>query len=294
MNLNNRQKATIIFIVYLIATLILLFFGYSVQKPEITRQEFPFTITYSYQGETNTISGIYAGEYVPKAKYLGDNSVGWYGYIQDQDRLQADFYRIGEIDSQKFSINLNIVPGYLMGDPAYAGSVCQPAGVYHSFDGMNDITVTDPAELEKLGLSIVGWEYPEPVENHFSFGGFSLSSEATLYTAVIAIAALLACMILIRKDKQIVVYGAMDKISIMLNFLIAIVVFPFIFMVSAISEILADTSIWQQILYLTPALTVLGIGASVTLRRMGCKRIGFWSQFAGPAVFALLTFIVNP
>ena len=86
----------------------------------------------------------------------------------------------------------------------------------------------------------------------------------------------------------------MDKISIVLNFLIAIVAFPFIFMVSALSEIVADTSIWQQILYLAPALTVLGIGASVTARRLGCKRIGFWSQFAGPVIFALLILIVNP
>jgi hypothetical protein len=183
-------------------------------------------------------------------------------------------------------------PGYLMGDPKYADSACQPSGVAQSFDGMNDITVTDPAELEQLGLSIVSWEYPKPIENTFSFGGIFLSSEATIYTAIIAIAALLACMIFIRKDKELV-YSKMDKFAIALNFLIAIVAFPFIFMVSALSEIVADTSVWQQILYFAPALTVLGVAASVALRRLGCKRIGFWIQFAGPAVFALLILIVN-
>lgn len=34
------------------------------------------------------------------------------------------FFPIGEMDGQLFSINLNLEPGYLMGDPRYADSVC--------------------------------------------------------------------------------------------------------------------------------------------------------------------------
>lgn len=293
MNAKKLKKAKIILSVYLIATLALLFMGYSVRKPKVTQQEFPFTVTYSYQGETKTISDVYVGDYVRAAKYLGDDSLVWYGYIQDHNRLESDFYRIGEIDGKAFSINLNMEPGYLMGDSKYADSVCRPSGVCHSFDGTNDVTVTDPDELAQLGLSIVSWEYPEPIENSFSFGGISLSSEAAVYTAAIAIAALLSCIVLIPKDKEIV-YSKTDKLSIVLNFLVAIVAFPFIFMVSVLSEIVADTSVWQQILYLTPAMTVLGIGASVALRRLGCKGLGFWSQFAGPVIFALSIFVVKP
>lgn len=293
MKIRNLKKAKIILTVYLIATLLLLFLGYTVQMPKVARQEFPFSITYSYQGNTETISGVYTGEYVRRAKYMGENSLAWYGYIQDHDRLESDFYRIGEIDGLSFSINLNMVPGYLMGDPKYVNSLCQPSGVCHSFDGTNDITVTDPDELAQLGLYIVSWEYPEPIENAFIFGGLSLSSEATIYTTAIAIAALLACLILIKKDKEIT-YTTTDKISVVLNFLIAIVVFPFIFMVAVLSEIVADTSFWQQVLYFTPALTVLGIGTSVTMRRMGYKRIGFWSQFTGLVMFTLLVLLVNP
>ena len=160
MKAQNRKKAKYIFAIYLVATLALLFLGYSVQKPKVAQQEFPFTITYTYQGETKTISDVYVGEYVRRAKYLGDDSVAWYGYIKDHNRLESDFYRIGEVDGQAFSINLNLEPGYLMGDPAYAGSVCRPTGAYHSFDGTNDIMVTDPEELAQLGFSIVSWEYP--------------------------------------------------------------------------------------------------------------------------------------
>lgn len=124
MKARNMKKAKCIFAVYLIATLVLLVLGYSLQKPKVAQQEFPFTITYSYQGENQIISDVYVGEYVRSAKYLGEDSVAWYGYIKDHDRLESDFYRIGEIDGQAFSINLNIVPGYLMGDPKYADSVC--------------------------------------------------------------------------------------------------------------------------------------------------------------------------
>ena len=286
MKAKNIRRAKIILVLYLIATLALLLLGYSVQKPKVARQEFPFTITYSYQGKTETISDVYVGEYVRRAKYLADDSLAWHGYIQDHNRLESDFYRIGEHDGQAFSINLNMVPEYLMGDPKYADSVCQPSGVCHSFDGTNDITVTDPEELAQLGLSIVSWEYPEPIENTFSFGGISLSSEATIYTAAIAVAALLACMILVKKDREIM-YRKMDKFSVALNFLIAIVAFPFIFMVSALSEIVADTSVWQQALYMTPALTVLGIVASVVLRRCGYGKGSLFIQFLGPILFAV-------
>jgi hypothetical protein len=286
MKAKNIRRAKIILVLYLIATLALLLLGYSVQKPKVARQEFPFTITYSYQRKTETISDVYVGEYVRRAKYLEDDSLAWRGYIQNHNRLESDFYRIGEHDGQAFSINLNMIPEYLMGDPEYADSVCQPAGVCHSFDGTNDITVTDPEELAQLGLSIVSWEYPEPIENTFSFGGISLSSEATIYTAAIAVAALLACMILVKKDREIM-YRKMDKVSVALNFLIAIVAFPFIFMVSALSEIVADTSVWQQALYLTPALTVLGIAASVVLRRCGYGKGSLFIQFLGPILFAV-------
>lgn len=286
MHTNNLKKAKIILAVWLIATLALLLLGYSARKPKVARQEFPFTVTYTYQGETQTISGVYVGEYAPRAKYLGEDATAWYGYIKDHDRLASDYYRIGELDGQVFSINLNLEPGYLMGDPGYTGSVCQPSGVCNRFDGTNDIRVTDPDELARMGFSVVSWEYPEPIENTFSFGGISLSSEAVIYTAAIAIAGLLACMILVKKDRE-TVYRKMDKVSVVLNFLITLVALPFVFMVSVLSEIVADVSALQQVLYMTPALTVMGVAASVALRRCGYGTYGLLIQFMGPAVFAI-------
>ena len=122
MNQKNIKKAKIILIVYLAATLALLFLGYSVRSPKIARQEFPFTITYSYQGQTETISDVYVVEYLRTEKYIGDDAIAWFGYIQDHNRLEPDWYTVDDADDRIFSINLNLVPGYLMGDaiqPSY-------------------------------------------------------------------------------------------------------------------------------------------------------------------------------
>lgn len=288
----NRRKAWLIFSIYILATLVLLFFGYRVQKPAVKQQEFPFTITYCYDGETKTISDIFVVEYAPDAKYIGEDAMGWYGYIKDHDRMEPDYYRVAELEHQLFAINTNLEPGYLMGDPKYADSECVPCLTYHSFDGIEETTVTDPEELKELGFYLVSWEYPQPIENQFSNSSLSMSSEATMYTAVLAVAALICCVILIRKDPE-VTYGPLDKSSVVLNFLVALVAFPFILLVSALSEIFADVTFLQQLLYLTPALTAISVALSVTLRRMGHQKVSFWIQFVGPALFVPLLLITD-
>ena len=284
MKKKNRLKAWLILAIYIAATCALVFGCYSVQKPAVERQEFPFTLTYSYQGKTQTISDVYVAEYVRAAKYIGDDAISWFGYAKDKDRLEADFYRVDD----SFSINLNIEPGYVMGDPRYAGTVCKPSGAYHS----EDAVVTDQKELEKMGLVILGWEYPYPMENSFAFGGISLSSEAVMLTSAIAVAALLATMVMIRKERRSK-YGGINKISIAMNFLVIFIVFPFIFIISAMSEILSDASALQQLFYLAPALTAAGVAGSVALRRMGRKYMSFFIQFAGPIVFGLILLLEN-
>ena len=288
MKIKTVRNAKIILVVYLITLCAFLIYGYSVQKPEIRRQEFPFTITYSCQGKTETISDIYVGEHIPVAKYIGDNSVVWYGYVKDRNRLEADFYRIGELEGKSFSINLNLNPGYLMGDPNHAGTDCAPTIVCHCWDGTNETVIEDPEELAQLGFSLVSWEYPEPIENSFSFGGISLSSEATMYTAAISILALLACMFLTRRDRDLV-YGKVEKLSIVVNFLLAFVVFPFVLLLAMLSEIVAEVTFGQQMMYLSPALTVLLVAVSTVMRRCGSGKNSLLVQLLG---FALIVVVI--
>ena len=287
MKTKNHLKAWSILGVYLIATCALLLLGYSVQKPAVGRQEFPYTITYAYQGKTETISDVYVAEYCRTAKYMGDDSISWSGYIKDYDRRLYDYYEVVDLEDWMYSINVNLEPGYLMGDPAYADAVCRPTAQYNYFDGIDDHAITDPAQIEALGFSIVGWEYPVSIENTFSFGGFALSSEAAVLLSAIAVFALLACLILIKKEPQLT-YSMLDKFSVFLNWMIVIFVFPFILVASVLSELVASETIWQQILYFTPALTALGLAASLTLRRMGERCVSFCVQIVGPALFGLM------
>ena len=286
MDVKNCKKAKIILAVFLVATLALLLLGYSVRQPKIAQQEFPFTITYTYNGNTETISAVYVGEYTRDAKYIGEDTLKWYGYIKDHDRLKSDYFTVAELEGETFSINLNMDPGYLMGDPDHTDAGV-PTGVYWGYNGTEDYFIDDPVELAKMGFSVDSWEYPAPVANTFGYGGISMSSEATMYTSIIAVLALLTCMILIKRDKERS-YTALDKVSVVLNIVVMIVAFPFILIASALSEIVADASFVQQFLYFAPALTAFGVAASVTLRRMGRKNISFWLQFVGPAVFALI------
>ena len=280
------RAAWIILALHLSATALLLCFGYGIQKPAVQKQEFPFTITYTYQGQQQTISEVYVAEYSPFAKYLGDRPLAWFGYRLDQDRLESDFIRIAQSDTHAFSIDLNLEPGWLMGDLADAD--CAPSGLAIRLE--DGTRITDPEALEQLGFRLEGWTYPQPIENRFSFGGFSLSSEAVLYTSAIAIVSLVLCLIFVKKDRA-QMGGALNKIGIALELLVIAVAFPFMLILSTLSEILGDTSALQQLLYLTPAMTVTGVGASMVLRRRGYALPGLLILLIGPVLFALAVLI---
>ena len=280
------RAAWIILALHLSATALLLCFGYGIQKPAVQKQEFPFTITYTYQGQQQTISEVYVAEYSPFAKYLGDRPLAWFGYRLDQDRLESDFIRIAQNDTHAFSIDLNLEPGWLMGDLADAD--CAPSGLAIRLE--DGTRITDPEALEQLGFRLEGWTYPQPIENRFSFGGFSLSSEAVLYTSAIAIVSLVLCLIFVKKDRA-QMGGALNKLGIALELLVIAVAFPFMLILSTLSEILGDTSALQQLLYLTPAMTVTGVGASMVLRRRGYALPGLLILLIGPVLFALAVLI---
>jgi hypothetical protein len=280
------RAAWIILALHLSATALLLCFGYGIQKPAVQKQEFPFTITYTYQGQQTTISEVYVAQYSPFAKYLGDRPLAWFGYRLDQDRLESDFIRIAQNDTHAFSIDLNLEPGWLMGDLADAD--CAPSGLAIRLE--DGTRITDPEALEQLGFRLEGWTYPQPIENRFSFGGFSLSSEAVLYTSAIAIVSLVLCLIFVKKDRA-QMGGALNKIGIALELLVIAVAFPFMLILSTLSEILGDTSALQQLLYLTPAMTVTGVGASLVLRRRGYALPGLLMLLIGPILFTLAVLI---
>jgi hypothetical protein len=127
-----------------------------------------------------------------------------------------------------------------------------------------------------------------------------------LYFAFAAIAGLIAGIVIAARSKKAdgVVYGTLDKVGIATNILLIPVYFIlstyFFFLVmlgmnpegggilgiiSWIASIVCSSS---------PALSGLGLGASVAWRKKGKSKQSFWVQFAGIAgyVIALLIFIL--
>jgi cytochrome bd-type quinol oxidase subunit 2 len=139
---------------------------------------------------------------------------------------------------------------------------------------------------EAFDAEIVSWEYPEPVENSFKFVGISrLHAISMASMLAIAILTIIACMIFVRKEKDLH-YKALDVVSIVANFIIAFMVIPFITIAVFFLPIVMDSgSLMYQIYLCIPALTAFTIAASVALRRKGFAMSGFFVQLAFPVLF---------
>lgn len=280
----------IILIVAVIASVAFSCFTGIVQKPQIEKSEFPFSITYKYNSETKTLNGTYVCEY-----YAGD-TVGleqiryWNGYIKDNECDNVNYCIVDETAEGTLYICPNIYEGYVMGDPFYEDYYSetepyQPYGIFYDKEGIEN---TDAETLKAHGLEIISWDYPEPIENKFVFSHISLlSGDSVLPLVLISFIALIACIIFVRRDKEITL-KPIDKVSIILNFVVGIVLLPVITILSAMSDINGGgEDLIYQIIYCMPAVCVLGLALSVSLRRKGFSKSGMLVQFIGPVLFAL-------
>ena len=137
-----------------------------------------------------------------------------------------------------------------------------------------------------FGAEIISWEYPEPIENSFEFVGFSrLYAISMVAMLVIAILAIIACTIFVRKAKD-VHYKSLDLFSIATNFIIGFMAIPFITVVIFLFPLVMDSGSFMYQIYLcVPALTAFTIAVSVALRRKGFTKSGFFVQFVFPVLF---------
>lgn len=96
-------------------------------KPAVSEGEFPFSITYAYQGETQTLSGVL------KCRYAGSNTIHrehqryWDEEIlfDNPKDVEAPFIIDQNEELQTtLSIHENMNPGYFMGDPALYFRFC--------------------------------------------------------------------------------------------------------------------------------------------------------------------------
>lgn len=260
------------------------------QKPTITEAEFPFSITYEYKGETVTVEDVYTVRYVGNDGYADTKSRIYEGKIGNFGTVDVTDYTIEETEHSLLILSTNFQPDYMMGDAEYDHYEFDPFAPSFTYYGIDGYTATDPEELEAMGAKIIDYQYPEPIENTLVLSHVSILSGETVVppTVLISLLALLVILFCVKKDADVVPVS-LDTATIILNVIVGFVATPFLSLVSILIDITGENNnILSQSMYFTGALTLLGIAASVALRRKGYSKTAFVVQFAGPVLFILI------
>ena len=254
-----------------------------VKAPAITQQDFDFTVTYQLDGETNTLAGVYRCQLQdsnPRDRYYTGT------HLTNPTEFHPAAYTIAQKDDLELCIVVIFSDRYLMGD---ADGISVHADPYLAVMDSEGMEYDDTEHLSQFDAEILDWEYPAPVENALEFAGFSkLHTGSMLAMLVVGLLVILACVIFVKRDKTIP-YKMLAKVSVVLNYVIACIGIPFATLVVWLMQIFADSSRWSyQVCLCVPALSAFAVAASIALRRSGFTKIGFFIQFVGPVLFALL------
>lgn len=282
----NLRILSLIFAIGLVLAIVASLITGIVKAPVITEQDFPFAVTYRLDGETKTLEGVYRVQF----RSTGKGTDPLERYYEGQHLLnpaQEHFaaYTIAEKDGLELCIVAIFSNSLLMGD---ADDVDFHYDPYLAVIDSEGYEYEDEETLSRFDAEIIGWVYPESVENTFRFVGFSKLHDDSMFAMLaVGIIMILACMIFVKRDKT-VPYKVMDKLSIAMNCIVCIIGLPFITAVTSFMQITmsGDELIYQMFLCI-PALTAFTVAASIALRRTGYTKAGFFVQFVGPLLFAL-------
>ena len=283
---NKRASISVCVIVIGLILAVAVHFLTSIRwKPVVDEQTFTYAVTYTVDGETKTYNGVYTcrfdgfgvGGIDPLARYYEGE------YTADGDR-----YTIAQQDGYELYIVTMLNDCYLMGDTKneYYDVLQAPYLEAADAEGYQ----YDEAELPAVfDAEIVRWEYPEPVENSFVFAGFAGPHTDSMYaTMLVGLLALILCMILVKKSDG-VVYSVLDKIGIVVNFVMAIGVLPLMTLIACLIQLYPTGPDWIYRLELCiPTIMLFTLASSVSLRRKGFRWSGFFIQFTGVILWVLL------
>lgn len=261
-----------------------------VEHPSVSEHTFRISITYELNGEILTIEDDVVCQHVSSEDSMDEQARFWtlsIPRIVNTDRTSS--YLVAEIDGGELVISPDLSAGYLMGDPQFADDAEQHNDgpyVYYLDSEYNEYT--DEQTLERLGFRLISYDYPQPIQNSFSFYRISdLDGSIAVGMTLVALAGLALCIIFVRRDKSVPV-GPAGQLSMVLNILVGIIAVPFLTVVAGMLGIAGDDSrLSSQLIYLSPSLTVLGLAASLCLRRRGYVKSSIVAQLIGPALFAI-------
>lgn len=278
---------TIILIAAILASATYMVISSIAKKPTTTEGEFLFSITYELDGETVTINDVYRARFVKNDGFANTKSRMYVGEIGNRGENNT-IYILKEDENTCVELRTNFYPDYLMGDPEYDyfdEEAFEPQIYYYDAEGQE---YSDEETLLAQGIKLIGFEYPTPIENSLVFSHISyLSSAVVLPTLIIALLALVAIIIFVKKDKELK-YKAIDIVSLVLNFVIGFALIPYVSIAAMLIDINGGgPDFYYQVFYFFPLIFVLCIAASIALRRKGYGVKALVTELIGPVVFAL-------
>ena len=290
---NKSLKLPIIIIAIGIIIAIVAYLLLSMQKtPTVAKQDFDFSITYKIDGETKTINGVYSSRFTGFGANGVDPLCRYYeGTYKVEGETDGDrCFTIAEKDGYELYIVALLNDYYLMGDEeneSYDSYTEGPTLEAKDKDG-NQYDETEMPDV--FDAEIVSFKYPKPIENTFYFTGFAgLYAVSTGAMILIGILTLILCMIFVRKGDG-VEYRVLDKLGIALNFIAVLFVLPIIYIAAVFVQAYKVGPDWLYQAYLCiPQIIPFSIAASLSLRRKGFRKIGFFIQFLAPAVEVIFT-----
>ena len=292
MKIKNSKMPLVVIAVGLVLMLLVCMLVSLKKAPTVKEAEFELTVHYTLDGEEKT--------YVSKYKCTFDghgNSLDPLGryYIGEYADYNADIYcgsyTVAEKDGYQLAILTFFNNPYIMGDTEneyYDSELQDPYFVVYTPDGGGG-AFTDQELLDMFDAEIISCEHPEPIENSFVISGLAVISETSMLVMILfGILTTVACVLLVKKEEGIK-YKVLDAVGIILNLVIALVALPFVTLIVWLLQAFSgDTSILPQFHLCVPAVTIFAIAASISLRRLGRSKLGFFVQFAGPAMFLIL------
>ena len=279
---------TIILVAAIMLTMISAFITGIALKPTVTESEFPFSITYELDGETVTINDVYKARYKENKKYKYRTYIGEIGNLGEDNTI----YTLKTDETGRIELWTHFYPDYLMGDAWYDyfdEEAFEPRIYYYDAE---ENEFYDRETLSEQGVKLISFEYPEPIENSMVFSHITIpESDVVVPTVIIAFLAMLATIIFVKKDNDYISMP-INTITVVFNFIIGFIVLPFFTTFSGLLEAMGDVGdIMNLVIYLLPALTILGITASIALRRKLYGKSALIVQFISPAVFVVILFI---